>query len=347
MNAAKESPSGRRGREADWAELAELLDQAERGGRRRMTPQQLARLGALYRRTASHLAQARTSLRERHRAEALNRLLTRAHGQVYRPLRRAPLRALAGLFTESLPRAVRTIGAEAGVAFLVLVLAATLGWGLVVDDSSLYYALVPLEEARSPGADAAALRESLLSGRESDGGTRTIFAGFLWQHNTRVAVLAFGAGALGCVAAYLLVAWNGLMLGAMTAVFTEAKLGVPWFAWLAGHGVTELGAIVLAAGAGAHLGRHLLWPGGRARAEAVRRAAVPALAVVAGVAVMLLAAALLEGFFRQTSASDPLRFGVAGLTGFLWLAYFLLGGRTEAEKAGRVPQTTPDSRIRR
>jgi len=46
-----------------------------------------------------------------------------------------------------------------------------------------------------------------------------------------------------------------------------------------------------------------------------------------GTILMLLIAALLESFFRQSEASRSTRYWVAGLSGLWWLIYFLLAGR--------------------
>lgn len=327
MQPRTDSRNSQSAREADCKELNELLNRAADGRARKLNPEDLVRLGALYRRATVHLSQARTRLRDQHLAEGLNRLVSRAHGQIYRPKRRAPLRAALRLFSSGFPIAVRSIRAEALLCLTILVLSTWLGWRLVDEDPARYYALVPIEEMRSPGASSEDLLATLREGRDGDFDERATFSGFLWQHNTRVALLAFAAGAFGGVIALILVAYNGLMLGAMTALFVKVGLGTSWWAWLAGHGVTELGAIVLAAAAGVALGRKLLFPGALKRADALRELAPRVLPVAGGAALMLLIAALLEGFFRQSEASNTTRFIVAGSTGIAWLSYFLLAGR--------------------
>jgi hypothetical protein len=46
-----------------------------------------------------------------------------------------------------------------------------------------------------------------------------------------------------------------------------------------------------------------------------------------GGVLMLFAAAILEGGFRQLVQSTPLRFAIGLGVGALWLVYFCLGGR--------------------
>lgn len=336
MQPRTDSRNSQTAREADCKELNELLNRAADRRARKLSPEDLMRLGALYRRVTVHLSQARTRLRDQHLAESLNQLVARAHGQIYRPAKRAPLRAALRLFHSGFPIAVRSIRAEVLLCLTVLILSTWLGWRLVDEDPARYYALVPIEEMRSPGASTEELLASLKEGRDGGFDERATFSGFLWQHNTRVALLAFAAGAFGGFIALILVAYNGLMLGAMTSLFVNVGLGTSWWAWLAGHGVTELGAIALASAAGLALGRRLLFPGALKRADALRELAPRVLPVAGGAAFMLLIAALLEGFFRQSAASDLTRFLVAGATGIAWLSYFLLAGRAPRPRLARA-----------
>jgi hypothetical protein len=46
-----------------------------------------------------------------------------------------------------------------------------------------------------------------------------------------------------------------------------------------------------------------------------------------GAVLMLFAAAILEGGFRQLVASTPLRYAIGFGAGVLWLTYFCLAGR--------------------
>jgi uncharacterized membrane protein SpoIIM required for sporulation len=69
--------------------------------------------------------------------------------------------------------------------------------------------------------------------------------------------------------------------------------------WLSVHGTTELFAILLAGGAGIHIGRAMAFPGDATVLEAAAAAARRAAQVMAGVVFMLIVAALLEGFARQ------------------------------------------------
>jgi len=88
------------------------------------------------------------------------------------------------------------------------------------------------------------------------------------------------------------------------------------------HGVTELAAIVLAGAAGFVIGGAVAFPGGRTRLASARLAGQRAATIAMGCVVMLIIAAILEGFGRQLINSDIIRYAVAGSTLVFWLVYF-------------------------
>ena len=88
-----------------------------------------------------------------------------------------------------------------------------------------------------------------------------------------------------------------------------------------------MSAICVACAGGVTLGLALLFPGDRTRADSLRLAGRDAakLAIVAG--VMLLVAALLEGFARQLVQDMQMRYILGWSIGALWLLWALLAGR--------------------
>ena len=75
------------------------------------------------------------------------------------------------------------------------------------------------------------------------------------------------------------------------------------------------------------MGSAVLFPGDYKRSEALRRAGKDALKLALVAAIMLVAAAFLEGFGRQLIQDMETRFLVGWGAGLLWLAWFTLGGR--------------------
>ncbi len=106
----------------------------------------------------------------------------------------------------------------------------------------------------------------------------------------------------GVPTVYLLI-YNGMLLGAFTALHHRAGIYTDYWAWILPHGVTEISAIVLCGGVGLLLGKSVLSPGELTRTESLRRAGNEAVPVCLGIAGMLVLAAIIESYLRQSHLS--------------------------------------------
>ena len=119
-------------------------------------------------------------------------------------------------------------------------------------------------------------------------------------------------------------AFNGAMLGAFLSLFFSRGLGLEAGGWLLIHGVTELFAVTLAGAAGFSIGWATIFPGGRARIDAISAAGRRAATVMVGVVVMLFVAGLLEGFARQLVQNTGVRYAIAAASAGIWGLYFYI-----------------------
>ena len=316
----------RREREAAWVELARLVESAEKSGVASIGAEQLARLPVLYRVALSSLGVARASVLDQSLRDHLEALVARAYLIVYSPKRRLS-EVVVPFVTAGFPATVRAIAWDVAAAAVLLVIGAALAWSSVAADQETYYLFVDagLASGRDPTASTEDLRSTLFAGGQGD--DNLTFASMLFTHNSSVGILTYGLGFLFGLPVVLLMLYNGMMLGAMSALFHERGLGVEWWSWILPHGVTELLAIVLCGGAGIAIGRQLMFPGRLGRLQALAVAGRRMGAVVAGSIVMLLIAALVEGVFRQVVQAVPVRYTLAGVFAVLWTCYFVLAGR--------------------
>jgi uncharacterized membrane protein SpoIIM required for sporulation len=134
---------------------------------------------------------------------------------------------------------------------------------------------------------------------------------------------------LAGVPTIFLLLYNGMLLGAFTAMHHEAGIYADYWAWILPHAVSELSAIILCGGVGLMLGMAVLSPGKLTRGESLLRAGKEAVPVCLGVAGMLLVAASLESYLRQSHLSNAARFAVAVASAIFWSAYFLHGAIRE------------------
>jgi uncharacterized membrane protein SpoIIM required for sporulation len=311
----------------EWEELEALVARARRQIGR-MTPAELARLDVLYRRTTVHLAQVGTRTRDMPLIEYLNHLTAAAHSVIYLP----PANSLSSLLTrtsrfvtEGFARSVaRTWRYHAASAVLVLG-GAVVAYFAASGDTLAAYALSMPGDNRLPGSTPEHLRSVLTSGREQGSGSKFLFASFLFAHNLKVGLLSLCFGVLAGVPTIYLLVYNGMLLGAFTALHHRAGIYTDYWAWILPHGVTEISAIVLCGGVGLLLGKSVLSPGDLTRTESLRRAGNEAVPVCLGVAGMLVLAAIIESFLRQSHLSSEDRLIFAAVSAAAWIAYLARG----------------------
>ncbi len=314
-------------READWQLLEQLVSLAERRGLHRMEFAQARDLAASYRRATTSLAIAREISLDRALLEYLEALTARAYLSVY-----APQERLGGLvsrfFLTSAPQAMRRSWVFVVIGFVCMGLGALTGYLLYLENAAWYFVFLPPELAggRTPEATTGFLR-SVIYDRDPDSSGLGAFATYLFSHNTRIAIFVFGLGVFLCAPAILLTFYNGLGLGAIMALHVDRGLGWDMGGWLSIHGVTELSAICIACGGGVQLGAALLFPGVRTRRDALQHAGRDAVKLALVAALMLVVAALLEGFLRQQVQDFSTRYAIGWGIGALWLSWFVFAGR--------------------
>ncbi|MHC4841994.1 MAG: stage II sporulation protein M [Planctomycetota bacterium] len=265
---------------------------------------------AAYRQACTELARVRAFSPDTRLAEYIERAVALSNFAVYRKRRTRLTEVFKGALF-AVPRAIRDLWKYMVVSTAVSMTSAAIAYVAVLVNPANFYLFV--DRSLASGRDPYASAESLSKGLghvDSSAGTDALFSMFLFQNNTRVAFYCFAWGALcGLPTIYLLIV-NGLMLGAMTAVFVEKGLGVEWFAWILPHGVPEIGAIFLAGGAGLALGHKVFNPGNKPRLQAFREQATKAGIVAMGCVPLLFLAGLIEGVFRQSSATTELRYAL-------------------------------------
>lgn len=318
--------------EGDWARLEALITRVEKRSVRALADEDVLALPLLYRAALSSLSVARETSLDRALVTYLEKLCTRAYFQLY-GVPTSLIDQLRGFFATGWPTAVQALWRETLFCLALLAVGAITGYLLVAGDPTWFYSIVPsgMASGRDPSASAETLRGTIYG---DSGDTMLLtFATFLFTHNSQIALFAFALGFAFAVPSLLLVAYNGVMLGAMMALFAGKGLGVGMACWLAIHGTTELFAVALAGAAGVRIGTAVAFPGREARLDAAMRAGRSTAVAMGGVVCMLMVAGLLEGVGRQTIQGDlpRLAIGIAALAA--WLAYFYLPRRRAAGPA--------------
>ncbi len=322
----------RREREQSWKELERLVDAGERRGTRMLTPDELNRLPQLYRSALSSLSVARAIALDRHLLVYLENLALRAYLVIYSP--KIGLLDAGRQFLHAFPAAVRKARWHVLISFIAFMLGTAAGFWLTVQDESWFSTLVPASMSGSRGV--ASTRQSLLDHEifaPWPGWAVSIglMANFLFTNNTLVGILAFCLGALAGVPTILLIAYQGVILGAFIALHYNRDLTVDFLGWISIHGVTEITAILLCGAAGLVVAEKMLFPDRYSRVDSLAMHGRLAAEIAVGAMLMFFVAAILEGGFRELVASTPGRFAIAAATAVGWLAYLHLV-RPEGER---------------
>lgn len=323
-------------REAGWKQLEGLVAHAESNGMASLSYDDAHALASLYRQAMNSLSVARSISMDKALLSYLEALCARAYLVVYAP-QESIRGAVTRLFASGIPRAVRRSALPLFIGFLAMFLGAVIGYLLYFQDPEWFFTFVPpsMSDGRAPGASVEYLRATLFSDERQDGERLGVFASQLFSHNTRIAIFIFALGIFVSFPSFILTFYNGLLLGAFFAMFAEAGLAYELFGWLSIHGVTELSAICVACAGGAQLGLAVLLPGRYSRREALRLASKDAVKLVILAALMLVAAALIEGFLRQLVQSTEIRLLIGWGIGACWLAWIMLAGRGPEQEGER------------
>lgn len=308
-------------RSGDWQALDSLL--GERSTLDGLSGTEIHRVATLHRALCADLVRARHGRLPLDQLDHLERLAARAHTCLYRS-RPYRVGALASLLLRDFPRTFRASGrfmAIAAVAFLgpaIVMLVATLR------DPSIATVVLPQQQL---DFTAQMYMEGFEQGRAA--GVDATMTGFYVNNNIGIAFRCFATGIFGGLGSLFFLVLNGVYLGATIGWLADKPAALAnLLTFVAGHGALELTAIVIAGGAGLRMGYALIDAGSQTRLESLRQQG-PALArLVAGAAVMLGAAALIEGFWSPSSVPEPIKWTVAA---GLWLAVFAylgLAGRS-------------------
>jgi uncharacterized membrane protein SpoIIM required for sporulation len=322
----------RRTREPSWLDLEKLIGVVERRGVKALAPPELQRLPQLYRSALSSLSVARAIALDRQLLIYLESLSLRAYLAIYSP--RVSLAEAGRQFLYAFPAAVISARRHLLIAFLAFAVGTIAGFWLTVSDESWFTVFVP--SWLGGGRGVASTRASLLEDEifapfPGFAVSLGIAANFLFSNNTLVGIMAFSLGIFAGVPTVVLIAYNGVMIGAFIALHYDRGVTVDFLGWIAIHGVTEITAILLFGAAGLVLAEKILFPDRYSRVDSLAMHGRRAAEIAVGAVLMLFVAAILEGVFRQLIASTPWRFVIGGATAVGWLSYLYLlrpGART-------------------
>lgn len=322
-----------------WEAFYAVAKQVERSGVGALPPDQIPVFAARYREVAADLARAHTYGVDSRVIEHLERLVSAGHNALYRARGRARTPALHYLLRD-FPAAVVESWRHVLAAFLLFAIPAAIGYVMLRERPAL------ADEIMSPVMVSRAEQavENQANGvgyAQTEDRDLPVLAAALISNNIQVSFFVFVGGMLaGTLTVWLLVA-NGLMLGTGMGLFMNYGALPYLLTFIAGHGVLELTAIFISAGAGFRLAQALIAPGDRARKDALVVEGRVAARMIGAVVTLLVIAGTIEGLLSASDAPAPLKYSVSAATVVLLGLYLVSGWRHLSRREPVPPARRP------
>lgn len=320
---------------AEWQRLELMTRQA--GSRKRLTGAELVEMMTLYRKASADLAMVRGESANPELAYWLNNVVSKAYSQLYR----APRVSLGRALTRAVWQAADTVRRRSRPILFATVLFFAMALAAVAVVSVFPQA----REVMVPGGFESSF-DSWKAGTHParTSGESIAASGFYLTNNTRVAILTNAltvatAGLWGINALWQ----NGGILGILAKEVSETgQLGF-LIGSILPHGVSEIGGIFIACGAGFLVAMAGIRPGRLSRFESIRRAGRDAGVLMLLSIFMIVLSAPIEGFF-SFNPSIPL--WVKYLVGFIhlaaWMAFFTGFGQKGPPEGTTYEQMRPE-----
>jgi uncharacterized membrane protein SpoIIM required for sporulation/uncharacterized RDD family membrane protein YckC len=313
-----------------WLDYRALLERARSRGLSALVEADVSRFAALYREVAADLARARTYGGSRELLYTLEHDVGGGHNLLYSPPRRR-LRRVWQWVKTGFPILVRRRARVIAAAALLLFGPGLIAGATIAFDPARARFVLPAEMIAR--AEEGTRRQAEGRGYfEAPPTAMPLLSSTLIANNVQVSFVAFAGGILAGVGTILILVLNGIFLGGVVGLFHAERLGVYLWSFILPHGVIELTAICIAGGAGLWLGSAFVLPGRMTRARALVERGREAIALIAGVVMLLLLAGLIEGFISPGPFPPPVKLVIGAVFGFLLFSYLFLSGRNTGEQ---------------
>jgi uncharacterized membrane protein SpoIIM required for sporulation len=229
--------------------------------------------------------------------------------------------SLARFLRRDFPRAFRATLPATGVACALFVVGAMLGLSLALARPGMAATLL------GPDAEQGLREGRLWTDKIFSVMPPALASSGIATNNMSVALTAWVGGTLAGAGALYVVLMNGFLLGAIFGVTSHYELAGRLGEFIAAHGPLEITLILVAAGAGLHVGFAAVAASDRPRRDVLTEAARTSIQLVLGCLPWFLLLAGVESYVSPSSLSLTLK---AALGGALWLAFLALAVGTDS-----------------
>jgi uncharacterized membrane protein SpoIIM required for sporulation len=285
-----------------WNRLDTLLDKSRSQGLKSLVRDDLRDLGLLYRQAAADLAVLRADSSSGHFARYVNELLSRTHNIIY-SAHRTDHTAIFHFFRDTYPQVFRR-----NLNYCVIALILFLGGGVA---GSLLTLQDPDFQLKIIGPKMIDTIQRHEMWTHSVVAIKPMASSSIMTNNLSVCFTCVAAGITAGLGTIYMVVFNGILMGVIATACALNGMSAQLWSFVAPHGVLELPAIFISAGAGLRLASGLLFPGVIPRKDSLVRAGREAVQLLLGCIPMLVVAGIIEGFVSPTDLPMKLKFLLA------------------------------------
>ncbi len=281
-----------------WQELETILRSNEDGLVHKLTLDEVKRFHYLFERASADLVELNTYAYEPETSRYLESLVARAYSIIHTTSRKVDLSFPIVWFFYTFPQTFRRNIKAFYLSLIVLIAGSTFGAYAIAFDMEAKSVIMPFSHLSVSPSERVKKEETGKGDHLNE--TKTAFSALLMTHNTRVSILTMVLGITWGIGTVILLFYNGLILGAVSADYMLDGQASFLFGWLLPHGVIEIPAILIAGQAGFVLASTLITRDRRLGAKRRMKDRLNDLASLAGgVAIMLIWAGIVEAFLSQ------------------------------------------------
>ncbi len=298
----------------EWQQLEEILHQLHN---KKPSPEMVESFQRLYQKAAQHLSFSQTYFPNDEVTDYLNDLVSKAHHTLYQD-RLSNMKQLKQFFGSTFIRIFIEQWKFVVISMLLFILGGAAAFTAVSQDVMNLYSVLPESMAQAFDPDQIGNPEGAVNS--------PVMSVEIMTNNIQVAFLAFAGGiTFGLLTVYALV-FNGIIVGALAALYMKSGKSYEFWAYIVPHGVIELTAIFIAGGAGLLMGYKLFVPGNRSRIIQLKEQSYRSVLLLIGTIPMFVIAGLIEGFITPSTLSLEAKYAVAFLT-LIGLAVYIAYGQ--------------------
>ena len=299
----------------DWKQLEQFVTQLSKR-KRDYTGETITQFHRLYQKAAQNLSYSQTYYPNDEVTPYLNGLVSKAHNLLYKD-QVSSIKQIRYFFSTKFIGLLLEQWKFVAAAMILFLIGAIGSFLSVMNDPLHIYSILPAEI--SQGVDPGKL------GKGTSAVDSSLMSASIMTNNIKVGIFAFAGGiTFGLVTVYLMV-YNGIIIGALAALFWHHGKSYDFWAYIVPHGMIELTAIFIAGGAGLLMGYKLFVPGQYTKGWQLKRQAKRSVQLLLGTIPLFVIAGIIEGFITPAKISLEAKYIVAVLTVAGLILYVLIG----------------------